>query len=145
MTSIGRRVRSIAAAAVVILLVLATLVGSDDWFPFTPMRQYAYAVDPNGRTSTHQVEGIGIDGRPVEIPFDDIDLRPSELEGLLSDLDRRTELLAGVLTTFRGNRPDAPPTVGIRYLRTVVQLDDRRVTPPRVIELGRYDERDPSR
>ncbi len=138
MSSAGRRRRSVAAAVVVGLVVLGTLVGTDDWFPFAPMRQYAYAVDPDGRVSTHEVEGIGPDGTPVEIGFDDIDMRPAELEGLLSDVATRSDRLADVLATFRSNRPDAPPTVGIRYLRTVVQLHDRRVAEARVVELGRY-------
>ena len=134
----GRLRRSVASVVVVGLLVLGTVVGSDDWFPFAPMRQYAYAVDPDGRVSTHVVEGIGPGGVPVDISFDDIDMRPAELEGLLSDPATRSERLADVLATFRADHPDAPPTVGIRYLRTVVQLEDRRVTAPRVVELGRY-------
>ncbi len=138
MSAAGRCRRSVASVIVVGLVVLGTLVGTDDWFPFAPMRQYAYAVDPNGRVSTHEVEGIGPGGTPVEIGFDDIDMRPAELEGLLSDVTTRSQRLADLLDTFRANRPDAPPTVGIRYLRTVVQLDDRRVTEPRVVELGRY-------
>jgi hypothetical protein len=122
------------------LLVAGTVVGSDDWFPFAPMRQYAYAVDPNGGVSTHRVEGIGVDGEPVRIPWDAIDLRPAELEGRLRDPATRIENLAVVLETFRTNAPDAPPTIGIRYLRKRTQLVDYRPTPPEIIELARYEE-----
>lgn len=135
--------RSAVVAVVAVLAVLGTVVGTDDWFPFAPMSQYAYAVDPDGRISTHVVEGIGADGAPVRIGYRALDMRPAELEGLLRPLDTRTERLAEVLATFRARRPDAPATVGIRYLRTVVQLDDRRPTEPRVVELGRYEEREP--
>lgn len=134
-----RRIRSAVAVAVFGVLALATLVGSDDWFPFAPMRQYAYAVDPDGRVSRHRVEAIGVDGDPVEIGWDDIDMRPAELEGLLRPLDTRDERLLSLLEVFRSSRPDAPPTIGIRYVRTVTQLVDRRVTEPREIELARVD------
>lgn len=139
MTRRGQRARSVAALITFGLLALATLVGSDDWFPFAPMRQYAYAVDPNGRTSTHFVEGVGADGAAVEIGFDDIDMRPAELEGLLGPLDTRAGRMLDVLETFRANRPDAARTVGIRYMRLVVQLEDRRISPPRLIELTRVE------
>lgn len=117
-----------------------TVVGSDDWFPFAPMRQYAYAVDPNGGVSTHRVEAIGADGEPVRVPWSALDLRPAELEGRLRDPATRTENLAVLLETFRANVPDAPPTIGIRYLRERTQLVDHRPTPPETIELGRYEE-----
>lgn len=133
----SRAVRSVVATAIFGLLLIGTLVGSDDWFPFAPMRQYAYAVDPDGRVSRHHVEAIGADGQPVEIGWADIDMRPAELEGLLGPLDTRDERLVEVLETFRANSPDAPPTIGIRYLRTVTQLVDRRVTEPQIIELAR--------
>ncbi|MGK2928833.1 MAG: hypothetical protein ACSLFO_04575 [Acidimicrobiales bacterium] len=141
MAARGRVWRSVTAVLVGVLAVLGTIVGTDDWFPFTPMSQYAYAVDPDGRTSTHVVEAIGLDGHPVPITYHDLDMRPAELEGLLRPLATRSERLGAVLATFRLRRPDAPPTVGIRYLRTVVQLDDRRPIEARVVELGRFEDR----
>ena len=108
---------------------------SDDWFPFAPMRQFAYAADPDGRSTSHFVEGIGADGSAVVIGFDDIDLRPAELEGLLGPLATREERLLQVLDTFRANRPDERSTVGIRYMRIVVQFDDGHPTDPELIEL----------
>lgn len=134
-----RRVRSAVVVVVFGVLTAATLVGSDDWFPFAPMRQYAYAVDPDGRISRHHVEAIGVDGDPVRIGWDDIDMRPAELEGLLRPLDARDQRLLSLLEVFRDARPDAPPTVGIRYVRTMTQLVDRRVTEPQIIELARVD------
>jgi hypothetical protein len=140
MSGRARKWRSAIAVVVFALAGAGTVVGADDWFPFAPMRQYAYAVDPDGRVSTHAVVGIGTSGEDVRIRFDDIDVRPAELEGLLRPLPTRRERLADVLSTFRANRPDAPETVGIRYVRTVVQLDDRRVTDPVRVELGRYED-----
>lgn len=122
-----------------VLAIVGTSFGSDDWFPFAPMRQYAYAVDPNGGVSTHFVEGIGVDGEPVRITYGDLGLRPAELEGILRPVGTRTERLGEVLATFRERRPDAPPTVGIRYVRRRVRLVDRRPGPPELIELGRHD------
>lgn len=122
------------------LLVAGTVVGSDDWFPFAPMRQYAYAVDPNGGVSTHRVEGIGPDGDPVRIAWSAVDLRPAELEARMRDPATRTDQLAEVLETIRANDPDGPPLIGLRYLRKRTQLVDHRPTPPELIELGRYEE-----
>lgn len=139
MSALGRGWRSAVALVVGVLVIAGTLFGSDDWFPFAPMRQYAYAVDPNGGVSTHFVEGIGVDGGPVQITHDAIDMRPAELEGILRPVETRTERLSEVLATFRSRRPDAPPTVGIRYVRRRVQLVDRRPSPPELIELGRYE------
>lgn len=139
MGALGRGWRSAIALVVGLLVVVGTLFGSDDWFPFAPMRQYAYAVDPDGRVSTHFVEGIGVDGDRVRITYDAIGMRPAELEGILRPVDTRTERLSEVLATFRSRRPDAPPTVGIRYVRRLVQLEDRRPTPPELVELGRYE------
>lgn len=143
MSALGRGWRSAVALVVGVLVVTGTLFGSDDGFPFAPMRQYAYAVDPNGGVSTHFVEGIGVDGEPVPISYDAIDMRPAELEGILRPVESRTDRLAEVLDTFRARRPEAPPTVGIRYLRRRVQLVDRRPSAPELIELGRYEARIP--
>lgn len=141
MSSRGRVWRSTTACAVAAAIVLGTLVGSDDWFPFAPMRQYAYAVDPNGGVSTHFVEGIEADGDPVPITYAAIDMRPAELEGLLRVVPTRTERLAEVLETFRARRPAAAAdTVGIRYVRRRTQLVDRLPSPPELIELARYVE-----
>lgn len=131
--------RSAVVVVVFGLLGLGTLFGSDDHFPLAPMRQFAYAVDPDGRVSRHHVEAISLDGEPVEIGWTDIDMRPAELEGLLGPLDTRDERLVDVLQTFRDNRPDAPATIGIRYVRTVTQLVDRRPTDPQIIELARVE------
>ena len=139
MAALGRGWRSAIALVAGVLVIAGTLFGSDDWFPFAPMRQYAYAVDPDGAVSTHFVEGIGVDGEPVRITYDDIDLRPAELEGILRPLETRSERLSEVLATFRSRRPDAAPTVGIRYVRRRVQLVDRRPRPPELIELGRFE------
>lgn len=139
MSARGRGWRSAVALVVGLLVVAGTVVGSDDWFPFAPMRQYAYAVDPNGGVSTHFVEGIGVDGGAVRITYGDIDMRPAELEGILRPVETRTERLAEVLATVRARRPDAAPMVGIRYVRRRVQLVDRRPSPPELIELGRYE------
>jgi hypothetical protein len=138
MSALGRGWRSVVALVVGVLVVAGTVLGSDDLFPFAPMRQYAYAVDPDGGVSTHFVEGIGPDGEPVRIAYDAIDMRPAELEGILRPVGTRTERLAEVLATFRSRHPDAPPTVGIRYVRRRVQLVDRRPGPPELIELERY-------
>ena len=134
-----RRIRSGVAVVVFGVLAAATLFGSDDWFPFAPMRQYAYAVDPDGRVSRHRVEAIGADGGTVHIGWADIEMRPAELEGLLRPLDTRDERLVELLGVFRAARPDAPPTIGIRYVRTMTQLVDRRVTEPQEIELARVE------
>jgi hypothetical protein len=139
MSARGRGWRSAVALVVGVLVITGTVLGSDDWFPFAPMRQYAYAVDPNGGVSTHFVEGIGVDGEPVRITYGDIDMRPAELEGILRPVETRTERLSEVLATFRSRSPDGPPTVGIRYVRRRVQLVDRRPSPPELIELGRYE------
>lgn len=132
-----RRIRSAVAMAVFSVLTVATLFGSDDWFPFAPMRQYAYSVDPDGRISSHRVEAIGVGGGPVVIGWDDIEMRPAELEGLLRPLDTREQRLVELLEVFRERDPDAPPTIGIRYVRTMTQLVDRHVTDPQEIELAR--------
>lgn len=139
MSARGRGWRSAVALIVGVLAIAGTVLGSDDWFPFAPMRQYAYAVDPDGGVSTHFVEGIGVDGGPVRITYAALGMRPAELEGILRPVGTRPEVLADVLETFRSRRPDAPATVGIRYVRRRVQLVDRRPGPPELIELGRYE------
>src|SRR3954471_23786470 len=81
LTTRGRAVRVAVTALGAILLLLGTVWGQDDDFPFGPFRMYSTAPDPDGDAPDTRVEAVDATGRTVVLTERNSGLRRAEIEG----------------------------------------------------------------
>ena len=120
LTATGRRLRLTGLLVVAALLLLGSLRGTDDDFPFGPFRMYATADSPDGTVLSTTLEAVTADGRRVGVDERDIGLRRAEYEGQLA------RVTPGVLRELVGvharRRPGGPAWVGLRVVQTTYPL-----------------------
>jgi hypothetical protein len=102
----GRRARLVAVAVVFGLLLLGTIAGDDEHFPFGPFRMYASTESPDGTTAWYVLIGTTADGARAEVSFEEVGLRRAELEGRIDEFVHDPALLADVAATYTGRRPE---------------------------------------
>ena len=118
LTDRGRRIRVALTLAGALLLVVGTLWGTDDDFPFGPFRMYSTAPDPNGAAKDTRVEGVDVNGRTVGITEANSGIRRAEIEGQQAAYESDPSRLSQVATAYAEHTPGAPP---LRSVRIVVR------------------------
>jgi hypothetical protein len=96
----GRRVRLIAAAVVFALITVGTVHGTDDAFPFGPLRMYSTRDNPNGVVSQGVVLAITTTGRSVDVTNTSGAPRRAELEGRFAEFSADPASFGRVATAY---------------------------------------------
>src|SRR3954471_21076056 len=109
LTTRGRAVRVAVTALGAILLLLGTVWGQDDDFPFGPFRMYATAPDPNADAPDTRVEGVDADGHVVVLDEANSGLRRAEIEGQQQAYVDDPARLRQVALAYAGRTPRAAP------------------------------------
>lgn len=123
----GRRARLTVSAVAVTLLVLSALLGSDDHFPFTPMRMYSSRPDPDGVVLSSHFEAVTEEGRHVRVLDRHTGMRRAEMEGQLDRFVADPSLLRHVAEAHRRRHPEQPRYVEVWVVQRRHQLRDSRV------------------
>ena len=123
----GRRIRVGATLLFGALLLVGTLAGQDDDFPFGPFRMYSTAPDPNGAAKDTRVEGIDVGGRIVPITGANSGIRRAEIEGQQQEYVAEPSRLAQVAAAYAEHTPDAP---ALRSVRIVIRWHGIRHARP---------------
>jgi len=118
LTDRGRRIRVLVTLVAALLLVVGTLWGTDDDFPFGPFRMYSTAPDPNGDAKDTRVEGVDISGRTVGITEANSGIRRAEIEGQQAAYVSDPSRLSQVADAYAEHTPGATP---LRSVRIVVR------------------------
>jgi hypothetical protein len=126
LTQAGRRARVAATAVVVALLVLGTLVGQDDAFPFGPFRMYSTRDDPNGLVISTRVEAVDSTGRVLVVPDTATGMRRAEIEGQVGRFRDDPALLAALSRAHDRLHPGEPSYEQVRVVEKRYQLHDSR-------------------
>jgi hypothetical protein len=135
----ARAWRLSVSALVLVLLAAGSLWGSDDDFPFGPMRMYATSTSPSGRVAVTSVYGTTDDGEDVMVSPEAIGMRGAELEGQLPRLTRHPELLGALARSYRDRFPDRPPFVRVRLQRDYKDLEDKQVVREYSVVVADWD------
>lgn len=125
----GRSWRLVVVAVGLGLLLYGSAWGDDDLFPFGPMSQYSFRIDPDGEVRALWVEADLADGshRRLDISnADDIGVARAELEGQLHLIIAEPERLARLAEAWRRLHPDRPELRRITVGQDVVELSDGR-------------------
>jgi len=123
----ARAWRLAVSTVVLLLLALGSLRGSDDDFPFGPLRMYATSTSPTGRVGLTAVYGTTASGAEVKISPTALGMRGAELEGQLPRLIEHPSLLGALARTYHERFPDQPEFVHVRLQRNYKELDDGKV------------------
>lgn len=125
----GRIWRLAAAVAALGLLVYGSAWGDDDLWPFGPMSQYSFRIDPDGEIRALWVEADLADGshRRLDISnADDVGVARAELEGQLDRIIADPARLATLAEAWKELHPDRPELRRIIVGQDVVELTDGR-------------------
>jgi len=116
----GRVARVAVTVAGVVLLLLGTLWGQDDDFPFGPFRMYSTAPDPNADAPDTRVEGVDATGRTVVLTEANSGLRRAEIEGQQRAYIDDPGRLRQVAIAYAEKSPEAAP---LRTVRIVIRWE----------------------
>ncbi len=125
----GRGWRLGAVLVALALLGYGSAVGDDDMFPFGPMSQYSFRIDPDGEIRALWVEADLADGsrRRLDISnADDVGVARAELEGQLHLILEDPSRLATLAEAWQRLHPDRPELQRIIVGQDVVELSDGR-------------------
>lgn len=134
MTARGRAVRLGATLLGMALLLLGTVHGTDDDFPFGPFRMYSTSDPPDAPAPDTRVEGVDESGVVVPLGQDATGIRRAEIEGQQDRYAADPSLLRTVAEAYAERHPGAPALVEVRI---VVRLHDIRGGRP----TGRWTDR----
>jgi hypothetical protein len=124
----GRAARVAVTALGVLLLLLGTLWGQDDDFPFGPFRMYSTAPGPDADAPDTRVEGVDTAGRTVVLTEANSGLRRAEIEGQQQAYVADPGRLRQVATAYAEKSPDAAPLRTVRIVIRWVGIEDSRPT-----------------
>ncbi|MEV4655211.1 hypothetical protein [Micromonospora sp. NPDC049301] len=116
LTTRGRATRLGVTALGLVLLLVGTLWGSDDDFPFGPFRMYSTSNPPNAPAPDTRVEGVNSTGVVIDLDQDATGIRRAEIEGQQDRYAADPELLAEVADAYAERHPDAAALVEVRIV-----------------------------
>ncbi|GAA3737694.1 hypothetical protein [Micromonospora maritima] len=116
LTTRGRAVRLGATLLGAVLLLLGTLYGTDDDFPFGPFRMYSTSDPPNAPAPDTRVEGVDRTGAVVSLGQEATGIRRAEIEGQQGRYATDPSLLRTVAEAYAERHPDAPALVEVRIV-----------------------------
>lgn len=139
----ARAWRLAAAAAVLLALAYGTIWGADRHFPFGPMVQFAFSVDPNGQIRSVFVEADTTAGDRVQVPLtaEGVGIPRAEIEGQLPAIENDPSLLQVIAIAHRHRHPDQPQYRRLYLMVDIIQLHDRRPTGHEINQLAVWDVR----
>lgn len=116
LTRRGRAVRLTATALGFALLLVGTVRGTDDDFPFGPFRMYSTSDPPDAPAPDTRVEGVDRTGAVVELGQDATGIRRAEIEGQQGRYATDPALLRQVADAYAQRHPGAPELVEVRIV-----------------------------
>jgi hypothetical protein len=129
LSRVGRAWRLGAVAGALGLLIYGSAWGDDDLFPFGPLSQYSFRIDPDGEIRALWVEADLADGSHRRLDISnagDVGVARAELEGQLDRIIADPQRLATLAEAWVRLHPDRPELRRIIVGQDVVELSDGR-------------------
>ncbi len=120
----GRAWRLGVTALGLAALLYGTVWGTDDHFPFGPLVQYAFSVDPDGEIADTYLEADTTAGERVRVRLGagGVGVQRAEIEGQLVKITRDPSLLQVIAEAQRRLHPDQPRFTRIYLRQKVIRL-----------------------
>lgn len=137
-------VRLTVGAVVLLGIVLGTVVGTDRWWPFAPMNQYAFSVPNDGDINSRYLEARTTEGTVVRVPLGRrLGLERAEIEGQLGRFVSDPALLQAVAVLHHRRFPDQPAYVELFLRNQLTRLPSRTVSVTTLSTWAVIDPHDP--
>lgn len=140
MSASGRHIRLACSAVVFVLLVLGTLIGDDDAFPFGPFRMYSTSTPPDGHVKVAYLQvrdGAGV-WRRTGLNPGNVGVNRAEIEGQIPRLESDPGVLRTLADSHVRLHPAAEPWTGVRVWMQYLELEDRRYTGTREVLVAEW-------
>jgi hypothetical protein len=128
LTRRGRRVRVAATVIGAALLLIGTVVGTDDDFPFGPFKMYSTTDKLDAPVADTRLEAVDTAGDHRMLTESDTGIRRAEIEGQLDRFTADPALLSVVARAYHRHNPAAPPLSEITIIVRWYELHDGRPT-----------------
>lgn len=108
------------------ILLYGTVWGTDDMFPFGPLVQFAFSVDPNGEIRSTFIEADTDGGELVRVPLslEGVGIKRAEIEGQLTKIVADPSLLQAVANAQQARNPQQPQYERLYLRQKVTELVD---------------------
>jgi hypothetical protein len=124
MSGTGRGIRVVATLVVAALLLVGTLWGQDDDFPFGPFRMYSTTAKLNAPAPDTRVEATDATGAVVLLTQQNTGIRRAEIEGQEPRFTADPALLKVVSDAYAKRNPKAPQVEQVRIVIRWYELRD---------------------
>lgn len=134
--------RLIAVVGCLVVLTVAQLTDTDDYFPLSRLSQYALAPGPDGIVKSTYILAHNTDGEQVRVPLNatGVGIGRAEVEGQLSRIIDDPSLLQAIANAWAELHPDQPHYQRLYLKRDVYQLVDGKPAGDReTIELAVWE------
>ena len=122
----GARVRLLGTTVVLVLVLVGSVWGDDDHWPFGPFRMYSTTTRLDGRVIVPSFRGVTTQGRTLELRTDDVGLRRAEVLGQLDRLQTRPDLLRLLAVAHARLHPESPHLRSLSLVAGVHRLEGGR-------------------
>lgn len=134
--------RLVAVVACLVVLTVAQLTDTDDFFPLSRLSQYAMAPGPDGIVKSTYILADNTDGEQVRVPLNatGVGIGRAEVEGQLGRIIDDPSLLQAIANAWAQLHPDEPQYQRLYLKRDVYQLVDGKPAGDReTIELAVWE------
>ena len=136
-TTFGKNARLYSTAVILVVLLMGTIWGEDDHFPFGPLRMYSVKNELDGRVRSLEIHGMTEDGEDMVVPFQEFGMRRADVEGQLGKLQEPPENVLHALRRARKRlNPRGTHFVKFRLAERVFILDNGYPVDERVETLA---------
>ena len=128
----GLVVRAAVSGVLLAALVHGSIGGSDDWWPFGPMSQYAMTVTDNDRIVSTYLLADTVDGRRIRMRLSSTGcgIGRAEIEGQAGSIVADPSRLQTIAESCERLHPDAPRYVRIDLVQDTTVLGHGRAGRP---------------
>jgi hypothetical protein len=122
-----RAIRLVATVTGLVLLVLGTVWGNDDEFPFGPFSMYSTSNKASGLVTVLTLEGRTASGSWTRIAPSSttVGMNVAEFEGQQPRFEADPSLLGAVARSYERLNPDEDSWVAMRLIRRATVIEDK--------------------
>lgn len=124
----GVRWRAATVTVLAALFVLGSVVGQDDWWPFSPWRMFSTSTPPSGAVVAMALEVQTADDpawRPTGLTPSNVALNRAEVEGRIPQITADPTMLGTLAASHARLHPDDAPWTAVRLVRRETVIVDR--------------------
>jgi hypothetical protein len=118
-------------AGLTTLFVLGSVVGQDDWWPFSPWRMFSTSTPPSGAVVAMALEVQTADDaawRPTGLTPWNVGLNRAEVEGRIPQITSRPSMLGTLAQSHARLHPHDAAWTAVRLVRHETVIVDREPT-----------------